>query len=317
MATLLLIGGTGFFGKSFLDSFLRNDLSEWNIDKVIVLSRNAKNLRNLAPQLLDHRIELVDADIATVDSLPAADFVIHAAASTDARNYLFRPDVERANIQGAVNNYCRLAPKFHAESKIVYASSGAVYGVQPPDLDFLSESHPLPLLDDMPDNKRDYAAAKRDAEGEFKKLGALGLNVSIARCFSFVGPWLPRDQHFAIGNFLQDGLLNRPIQVNATHPVFRSYMYADDLVKWLMVMAANATHKCETYNVGSDEPISIKELARQVAQILKVESHMPDDIEHLVDRYVPSISKAKISLGLCLTTDLNKSLQKTIARIQP
>lgn len=316
MASLLLIGGTGFFGKSFLDSFQRGDLSAWGVDKVIAMSRSADQLRQVAPQLLDHRVELLNADIGTVKSLPAADYVVHAAASTDARNYLSRPDSERRNIQAGVLNYCSLAPKFHKNSKVVYVSSGAVYGVQPEQIEYLSEDAPAISLEDMPEHKRDYAMAKRDAEDAIFQLShEHEITASIARCFAFVGPWLPRDQHFAIGNFIEDGLQGRPIQVKATYPVYRSYMHADDLVTWLMTMAANADTQCEAFNVGSDYAVNMGELAQQVASQLGVEASVPLHTEAKVDRYIPSIQKAKTKLGLELKLDLPTAIRTTIDSI--
>lgn len=316
MASLLLIGGTGFFGKSFLDSFQGGGLSAWGVNKVIAMSRSADQLRQVAPQLLDHRVELLNADIGTVNSLPAADYVVHAAASTDARNYLSRPDSEKKNIQAGVLNYCSLASKFHKNSKVVYVSSGAVYGVQPEQIEYLSEDDPAISLEDMPEHKRDYAMAKRDAEEAIFRLSKEHeITTSIARCFAFVGPWLPRDQHFAIGNFIEDGLQGRPIQVKATYPVYRSYMHADDLVTWLMTMAAKADTHCEAFNVGSDQAIDMGELAELVGSQFGVDAKIPPQTEDKIDRYIPSIKKAKSVLGLDLKLDLPTAIRSTIDSI--
>lgn len=309
MSTLLLIGGTGFFGKSFLDSFQRGQLDEWGVDRVIAMSRNADRLRTEAPELLDRRVELLNADIGTIDWLPSADYVIHAAASTDARNYLSQPEAERQNIQAGVYNYCRLAQKYHPNSKILYVSSGAVYGSQPPDLAFIDESYEVKDSTDIPEGKRDYAIAKRDAEAALKRLAAEGLDVAIARCFAFVGRWLPRDQHFAIGNFIEDGLQGRPIKVKATYPVYRSYMYADDLVKWLMVMAADSSTACEVYNVGSDQAVTMGDLAACVAEAFGSTVEQPTNVEDKIDRYIPSIEKAKSKLGLSVEVNLSNAIQ--------
>lgn len=316
MASLLLIGGTGFFGKSILDSFQRGALDQWGIDRVIAMSRYADALMATAPQLIDSHVELVNADIGKVESLPMADYVIHAAASTDARNYLTRPEAERKNIQAGVYNYCHLAPIFHRHSKIVYVSSGAVYGTQPPALEMLPEDYIVPNQNDIPEGKRDYAIAKRDAENAFKNLCVQGLAASIARCFAFVGPWLPRNQHFAIGNFIKDGLSGLPIKVKATYPVYRSYMHSDDLVTWLMTLAEYADTSCQAYNVGSDVAVTMGELAQLVAKQFGVEAAVPIQTENKVDRYIPSIEKARSKLGLELKFSLEEALRTTIASIR-
>lgn len=316
MASLLLIGGTGFFGKSFLDSFSRGCLSDWKIDKVIAMSRHADQLRIVAPHLLNGRVELINADIGTVGSLPVADYVIHAAASTDARNYLSKAEKERRNIQAGVYNYCRLAPVFHGHSKIVYVSSGAVYGVQPPDTLFLEEDSLSLNLEEMPDQKRDYAIAKRDAEHAIMLLcEQFQLRATIARCFAFVGPWLPRDQHFAIGNFINDGLHGMPIKLHATHQVYRSYMHADDLVQWLMTMCENATADCEIYNVGSDAAVSLVDLVGMISKVFKVSVESNKIEKQFIDRYIPSIEKAKAKLGLKIEINLDAAINKTIKSI--
>ena len=312
MKTLLVIGGTGFFGKSILDAFGRGLLMPWNVTHVIVMSRHADALLKTAPQLVNKNVTLLSADITTMDSLPFADYVIHAAASTDVRDYTTQPEQERLNIQAGTYHYCDLAKQFHAKSKIVYVSSGAVYGRQPPELEQISEGYQFLDLEDAPEGKRDYACAKRDAELAVIKLGADGFNVSIARCFAFVGRWLPRDQHFAIGNFMRDILEGGPIVVQTKHQVYRSYMYADDLVEWLMTIANNASKKCPTYNVGSDEAILLDDLANKLAQFYNIKAEIPLATDGKVDRYIPSIEKAKTELGLCLKYDLIASIHKAI-----
>ena len=312
MSTLLVIGGTGFFGKSILDSFTRGGLKTWGVKRVIAMSRNAESLRKEAPQLISSGVELHSADITTTSRLPAADIVIHAAASTDAARYLSRPLEEQQNIQAGTYNSCKLAKTFHAGSKILYVSSGAVYGKQPEGMTHIPEEYEANNLSELSEGKRDYAIAKHDAEEAVKNLGQQGLSVSIARCFAFVGPWLPRNQHFAIGNFIEDGLQGRPITVKANKAVYRSYMYADDLVEWMMTIALHASPECPVYNVGSDQAVLMGDLARLTAGEFGVNASVPDITESSIDRYIPSINKARNALGLTLQHDLIAGIRHTI-----
>ena len=312
MKKLLIIGGTGFFGKSILDSFQRGRLDAWDVGYVYAMSRNTGSLKREAPSLLSSKVELISADIGKINELPEADIVIHAAASTDASRYLSGPLEERRNIQAGTVNYCRLASEYHSGSKLLYVSSGAVYGTQPASLYGIPEGYSAGPLDEIAAGKRDYAAAKRDAEQAVMELGRQqGKSVSIARCFAFVGAWLPRNQHFAIGNFIENGLRGGPITVKAKHPVYRSYMHADDLVDWLLTIAENGRPDCPIYNVGSDQGILLGDLAQLIAHEFKVTAVVPEITEAIIDRYVPCVDRAKNELGLQIRHSLAEAISLT------
>jgi dTDP-glucose 4,6-dehydratase len=191
-------------------------------------------------------------------------------------------------------------------------SSGAVYGSQPHDLEKISEDFNFLDAEQLPENKRDYAYAKRDSEKAINELGNYGLDVSIARCFAFLGPWLPLDQHFAIGNFINDGLNFRPININAKHKVYRSYMFADDLVEWLMTIAEKSRTSSPVYNVGSDQSILIDELAQKISSIFGQNAPMYSYESDYIDRYVPNIDKAKNELNLKNKYHLDDAIKLTI-----
>jgi nucleoside-diphosphate-sugar epimerase len=313
MAKLLVIGGTGFFGKSILDAFNRGLFKDWDIDKLILMARNTEGLKKEKFDL--SFTELLDGDISTINYLPQAEYIIHAAASTDAKKYLHSGQLEKQNIILGVNNFCRLAEKFEKKSKILYVSSGAVYGKQPENLDRLEENFFSESLDGMESGKIDYALAKIDAEKAIVQLGLDGFNVSIARCFAFVGRWLPRNQHFAIGNFIENILKKTPIVVNANHSVYRSYMYADDLVEWLMTIVDHASIECPIYNVGSDQEVSLVQLAEKLALLYGGITDVNKITTNKIDRYIPCIDKAKNILGLKLKFDLDNSIDRTIERL--
>jgi len=141
------------------------------------------------------------------------------------------------------------------------------------------------------------------------------LKITIARCFAFVGPYLNLNIHYAVGNFIRDGLNGGPIHVSGDGTPYRSYLYAADLAIWPWTILFRGTPG-ETYNVGSEDAITIRELAYQVAasfpnspEVVIAKSSAPGKSP---ERYVPSVKKAKESLGLDSWISLKKALNRTI-----
>lgn len=310
MSSLLIIGGSGFFGKSILDAHRRGRLEKWHITRIVIFSRNARSLTTSNPELISESISLINGNISTCDRLPKADYIIHAAASSDAAKYISSPEIEKKNILSGTTNFCRLiSSQADKKTKILYVSSGAVYGASSRDGVPFSESDKFMPLGEIDENKRCYSAAKRDSEAQIIALGKNGLSVVIARCFTFVGKYLPRDQHFAIGNFIQNGIEQTSIIVKAEKKVYRSYMYADDLVEWLMSMAENAKETCPIFNVGSDEVVEIRDLAALVSNFYNVAIEARPCTEMEEDFYVPSIEKAKKELGLNINLKIAEAIR--------
>ena len=291
-----MIGGTGFFGKSILDSFQRGLLQDFNISKIYILARNTDKLRSEYPELISDKVELINGDISKIKFLPAADFVIHSATSTNMNEYKHdQENIGKKSIEDSVSNYCKIAPLFHSKSKILYCSSGAVYGKQPIDIEHIDEEFEFQTdLSAFSTEKKNYCLSKRFAESEIIKIGKLGLNVSIARCFAFSGKFLPKNQHYAYGNFIGQAEKGEKVKVLAEGVIYRSYLSADELVYSLMKILQVSNPDCPIYNVGSDKSITLHELAETIAKKYKVDwQHNITNLNNVIDRYVPNINKLK------------------------
>ena len=164
----------------------------------------------------------------------------------------------------------------------------------------------------------------RSAYGEGKRAAELlcalyhqrhGLETKIARCFAFVGPYLPLDVHFAIGNFIRDAIAGGPIRVQGDGTPHRSYLYAADLAIWLWTILVSG-EACRPYNVGSDHSVTIAEVARLVAEV--AEHRVAIQIARqpapgVPQRYVPNTARATKELQLSVRIPLSHGIQKTLA----
>lgn len=311
---VFLTGGTGFFGCWLLESFLwANDRLELGA-RAAVLTRSPDSFRAKAPHLAGHpAVTLMEGDVRTFD-FPSGTFshIIHAATESSAKLNAENPLLMLDTILEGTRHTLDFAKACGAK-KFLLTSSGAVYGKQPPAMTHIPEDYPG--APDPCDPKSAYGQGKRLAE----HLCALyasqsAIEMKIARCFAFVGPYLPLGIHFAIGNFIRDGLNGGPIIVKGDGTPQRSYLYAADLAIWLWTILFRG-QSCRPYNVGSEESLSIAEVAQRVAEqfqpTIAVEIRGTPNPQKPLERYVPNTTRAKLELGVMKIIKLEDGIKST------
>lgn len=315
---LLLTGGTGFFGRSLLRQWLPERSGGAGQTPpslgVTVISRDPRNFLVRYPEFADLTwLRFHAGDIEDPASLPrAGDFthILHAAADSTLGPRL--TPLERFwQIVAGTRNLLDLGVRVGAK-RLLLVSSGGVYGPQPPDLPALSED--WPGSPDPRDPANAYSLGKRAAEHLCALYqDAFGLEVVIARCFAFVGRDLPLDVHFAIGNFIRDALTRDAIVVAGNGSPLRTYLDQNDLAHWLLTLLVRG-RPGDVYNVGSDEVVSIGDLAHRVRDLLG-----PGKPVRILgqagagqgrNRYIPDIRKAQRQLGLQVTIPLDAAIAR-------
>jgi nucleoside-diphosphate-sugar epimerase len=311
---VFMTGGTGFFGCWLLESFLRANENHDLRSEAVVLTRDPDAFRLKAPHLASHpAVGLHQGDISSFE-FPVGTFscVIHAATEASARLSATDPlQMFTTIVQGTWR--CLEFARHCRARKFLLTSSGAIYGKQPPDVTHIPEEYNG--APDPADIRSAYGEGKRAAE----MLCALhtrqhGLETKIARCYAFVGPHLPLDIHFAIGNFIGDGLRGGPITVKGDGTPYRSYLYAADLAIWLWTILFRG-EAGRPYNVGSEKDLTIAALANTVARCFRPEVEVSIGRQAVpgkaAERYVPSHQRARSELHLRETVGLEEAIART------
>jgi nucleoside-diphosphate-sugar epimerase len=311
---IFITGGTGFFGCWLLESFI------WANEKLNLqssarlLSRNPEAFHRKAPHLATHPAIRFQTGEMHSFVFPDGEFshIIHAATDTDQSYKMKDPlTLFDSNIQGT--HHVLDFASTHGTTKFLFTSSGAVYGNQPQEITHISEEYNgAPMTVDI---RSAYGQSKRASEflcAAYSK--DFVLKTMIARCFAFVGPWLPLDSNYAIGNFIRDALNADPITILGDGTPRRSYLYAADLTIWLWTILFKG-QSSYPYNVGSEDDLSIYDLAHKVTESLSIQvpiTRMNEIVQNLpVERYVPSTQRARTELGLVAYINLSDAIQRT------
>lgn len=295
---IFITGGTGFFGKSMLDYRMRHPEWEWANAKWVILSRSPEKFQSSFPELAGQPgVSFVAGDVRNFAFAEGRfDAIIHAATSAVTT----LPDEEMTSvIVDGVRHVAEFARAVGCGT-LLFTSSGAVYGPR---------TSPA-REDDTCKPATAYGRGKLMAE---RMLIESGIDIKIARCFAFVGKYLDRNIHYAIGNFIRDCMAGRPIVVNGDGTPLRSYLYADDLVEWLFRILSDGKPGCP-YNVGSDKAISIRELAETVRSVLGNDSKVSvkgTQTNSPPSVYVPNVARARRELSLAVRTGLEEAIART------
>ena len=282
---LFITGASGFVGTWLMETLLHaNDRLRLGISAT-ALTRDSVSYSQSSPSVTRHSaVSIVQGDVQSFE-FPAGEFpyVIHAALPTN--------EPETRGMQHMLEFAAT-----HGTRRFLFTSSGAVYGKQPPELNRMPEDFPFG------EEVTAYGLAKRASESLLIDSGQqYGFAPIIARLFAFVGPRLPLDRNFAVGNFIRDVLAGGPIRIQGDGTPYRSYLYAADMAVWLWTLLAHGT-AFTPYNVGSGEAVSIAELADIVAAATvpgtPIEIAQKPVLGAPGPRYVPSVERAKVDLGL-------------------
>jgi dTDP-glucose 4,6-dehydratase/UDP-glucose 4-epimerase len=239
------------------------------------------------------------------------DYLIHMATTAAAETFAGEDQLKKLDLlYGGTKHTLDQAVK-RGVKKVLFTSSGVVYGPSS------SESYSEDIL------LAPQTTLTTSALGEGKRLAEylvsyysekFGFDYSIARCFSFFGPFFPIDIHYAIGNFVNDALVNPEVIVKGSGRDLRSYLYIADAWVWMLSMLINADN--QIYNVGSSKALSISELAHLVRDTLAPEKEVKilgatHDVGNFNrNSYVPNCSKICRKFDLSEWTSLSQGIQK-------
>lgn len=314
---IFLTGGTGFIGTWVLEAIrFVNENQGANI-RVTILTRNPENFHLKYPHLFEHpNFHYLAGDVVNLpyESLKTASqftHLIHAATDASAELNEINPLRMFDTVVLGTRQILDFAVK-EKISKVLYLSSGAVYGQQAPGVDFVSEASMS--APDCLNPKNTYAEGKRASEmlcAIYSK--QFGCHIVIARIFALLGPLLNLDIHFAAGNFIRDAISGKKISVSGDGRPERSYLYPLDLVVWLLAMLTHGKSGA-AYNAGSEEGISIADLAKLTSSLIGNHGY---EILGLTDsgwnpgRYVPSSEHIRDQLGVKQTVSLADAIKRT------
>lgn len=316
-AHLFITGGTGFFGAWLLETFFHANRVLGLAARATILSRDPKRFLQKMPHLENcASLNFISGNVRALDASTFAgekfSHVIHAAAASGANPPLAPLEMFDAIVEGT-RRVLDVAVSSGAR-RLLFVSSGAVYGVQPPEVSYVNEEYCG--APDCLDARAAYGNGKRAAEWMCAAYAEkYPIEIPVARGFAFIGPHLPLDAHFAIGNFLRDAMNGGPIKIHGDGAPLRSYLYAADLAVWLWEILLRGK-SARAYNVGSQRAVSILETAQIVAGCFdpKPEILVAQEPEAgvLESRYVPSTQRAESELELRQRVELPEALRRTL-----
>ena len=298
MKKLLIIGGSGLVGSSIVDNAINKKLIKKKINQIFVLSRSNKSKQKKYEHI---KITYINNNILNVKKIPQIDYIIYCLKNTDIKisnNYF--------------NKFLKLLKTLKNKPNILFTSSGAVYGKNT-NKKKVSEKQKIDnkAINNFEGYKKKYAKEKLFIEKKFKYLATKNYNVSIARCFTFIGKNIVR-YNYAISDLINAANNKSNITLNSQIDVFRSYMHSDDLSNWLITILKNSNTKCPIYNVGSDKVINLKNLTKKIGNMTNKKISIKIKKSNKFDYYIPSILKAKKELNLKNSISLKDALSSTI-----
>ena len=312
----LITGGAGFIGSHLAEELLRRGSQVTVIDDLSTGSFT--NIEHLKGQRgFGYVIDSIRNRPLMAELIDSADVVYHLAAAVGVRLIIDRPvHTIETNIMGTELVLDLAAKK---KKRVLVASTSEVYG----------KTNVVPFNEDSdivlgPTVKSRWGYACSKAIDEFLALAYWkehALPVVVARFFNTVGPRQTGRYGMVIPTFVKQALAGQPITVFGDGEQTRCFTWVGDAVGAVIDLAAHGEATAQVFNIGSDEEISIGQLATLVKELTGSTSpivYVPyqeayeEGFEDM-RRRVPDIGKVRRLIGYAPSMSLPKILHEVIA----
>jgi UDP-glucose 4-epimerase len=315
---VLITGGAGFIGSHLAEALLDrgdkvsvlDDLSTGSIDNIDHLKQNKG---------FSYSIDTVINESATAEHVDRADVIVHLAAAVGVRLIVESPvHTIETNVHGT-ETVLKLASK--KKKKVLLASTSEVYGKS---TEFPFRETADLVMGATSKGRWSYACSK--AIDEFLGLAyhkEKGLPVIVVRLFNTVGPRQTGRYGMVIPSFVRQALAGEPITVYGDGTQSRCFTDVSDVVSGLVGLLDYADAPGEVFNIGSQQEVSILELAKKVKAATKSESEIvfvpydkayEEGFEDMARR-VPDTTKITAAVGYEPKVALDEILQRVIDHI--
>ena len=314
MMKYLITGGAGFIGSHLSERFINqgdevsivDDLSTGAWDNVAKISESPKFHAYIA--------DAADKDLMERE-IRAADVVFHLASSVGVKLIVSRPVESIRRIIQPTETVVDLCAKYR--KPVLFASTSETYG----------KSSDAPFREEMdvtlgPSYKNRWAYAVAKLLDEFYLLAhreQSDLPVFIVRLFNVVGPRQTGRYGMALPRFVAAALNNEPLVVYGAGEQTRCFSSVYDIVEGLAKIVQTKDAAGEVVNLGSDEEVSIMNLAKRVVELCDSKSEIRtisfeeaygpnfDDM----NRRLPCLDKARKLIGWNPSRSLDEIIIET------
>ncbi len=298
---ILVTGGAGFLGSALVRRLVERGHSVRVLD----------DLSAGDPARLPQAASFMRGDVNDLPRLwtllQGVECVYHLAARVSVPESVRYPrEYNAVNVGGTVS--VLEAMRDVGVRRLVFASSGAIYGNQPTQ----------PLREDLPpDPTSPYAVSKLAAEHYISTIGRLwGVETVCLRIFNAYGPGqqMPVAHPPVIPHFLRQVLGRGSLVIHGSGAQTRDFVYVDDVVEALIAAATAPNVDRRVINVGSGTETSINDLVRQIETITGLEAHVlrvPSE-DSGVSRMCADLTLARELLGWSPRVFLAEGLHRTL-----
>lgn len=311
----LVTGGAGFIGSHLAEELLKMG------NRVLVIDDfSTGKMENISHLEGDGKFSFIQGTILDVPLMEGlveeCDIIYHMAAAVGVE-FIVRNPIKsiETNVLGT-EIVLRLAGK--NRKKIVIASSSEIYGKNQKKIFKESDGR---LLGPTLTHRWSYSCTK--AFGEFLALAywrEKSLPVVIVRLFNTCGPRQTGSYGMVVPRFIEQAISEKPITIYDDGNQTRSFAYVSDVVNGMISLANHPGAVGEIFNLGSDEEITISDLAKKIRSLTKSNSEIIylsyeeaygegfEDMRHRI----PDTSKIRNLIGYVPIVGLDDALKKTI-----